>query len=416
MHGRERDTAVETARIYELLGRMYFYSNETLPIMYAILKFLNSTEKAGTSPELATAYSGMAVLAGLAGLHKLAETYVDRAITVAHEVNQPSNIITVSVVTGVYQVSVGKWDIVRSRTEEAQAICEQLGDYRQWNDCAALLSESAFLSGDLPYALRMHPLMLEDARRRGSPMPKRVGVVWGCGEQHPAGNGCGSPFPCSRRRCDSRSRSRMWLPNSIRTRNSPSPIITWAIGRRLSSCRKGIDPCGGDILTVYSLDVGFSAVAQVYFELWEEALRSPGGTLDPAAMKAGAERAIKLLRRFAGTFPIGKPFAMYYQGWYEALTGKHQAAVHTWRRGLEAALKYNLLYEEGLLRLKLGTSGAGRNTSHARSTFSPPWTLCVNCNAHARPGQPQCRYSAPVVNKGGISQTHPLERTGSTMN
>jgi hypothetical protein len=116
----------------------------------------------------------------------------------------------------------------------------------------------------------------------------------------------------------------------------------------------------GISFTVYSLDVGFSAVAQVYFELWEEALRSSGGTLDPASMKAGAERAIKLLRRFAATFPIGKPFSMYFQGWHEALTGKHEAAVNTWRRGLEAAIKYDLLYEEGLLRLKLGTSGAGR--------------------------------------------------------
>ena len=46
--------------------------------MYCILSFMNTAEKAGPSPELATSYAGMAVLAGLAQLHSLAETYVDR--------------------------------------------------------------------------------------------------------------------------------------------------------------------------------------------------------------------------------------------------------------------------------------------------------------------------------------------------
>ncbi|HUG33367.1 MAG TPA: hypothetical protein VMJ90_01255, partial [Anaerolineales bacterium] len=110
--------------------------------------------------------------------------------------------------------------------------------------------------------------------------------------------------------------------------------------------------------TVYSLDIGFSAVAQVYFDLWEQALRTPDGTIDQAAMKAGAKRAVKLLRRFAGTFPIGKPYALYFQGWYDSLTMKPLQALTAWRRGLEAARKYNLLYEEGLLRLRLGTAEA----------------------------------------------------------
>ncbi|HET8669193.1 MAG TPA: hypothetical protein VFM05_00805, partial [Candidatus Saccharimonadales bacterium] len=94
-----RNIALEVARLYELLGRMYFYSNETLPIMYTIVRFLNEAERAGPSPELASAYASMSVLAGFAQLHGLAETYVERALEVAKEVNQASNLITVYVVT-----------------------------------------------------------------------------------------------------------------------------------------------------------------------------------------------------------------------------------------------------------------------------------------------------------------------------
>ena len=45
---------------------------------------------------------------------------------------------------------------------------------------------------------------------------------------------------------------------------------------------------------------------------------------------------------------------MYYQGWYEWLTDKPQAAVRTWHKGLEAAQKLNMPYQEGLIRVKLG--------------------------------------------------------------
>ena len=104
--------------------------------------------------------------------------------------------------------------------------------------------------------------------------------------------------------------------------------------------------------TVYSLDVGFSAISYVYFSLWEQALRAG----QPADLyQASAERALKLLRAFQKVFPIGQAYARYYQGWYEELTGKPQLALKSWRQGLEAARKFNLLYEEAILRVKLGS-------------------------------------------------------------
>ena len=45
---------------------------------------------------------------------------------------------------------------------------------------------------------------------------------------------------------------------------------------------------------------------------------------------------------------------MHYQGLHEFLTGKHDAALKSWIKGLEAAKKFNLLHEEGLIRVRLG--------------------------------------------------------------
>ena len=65
-------------------------------------------------------------------------------------------------------------------------------------------------------------------------------------------------------------------------------------------------------------------------------------------------KSLKLLRGFEKVFPIGRPATPLYQGWYELLTGKSEAAIKFWKKGLEAAQKLNMPYEEGLLRLKLG--------------------------------------------------------------
>ncbi|HMD80114.1 MAG TPA: hypothetical protein VKE92_02330, partial [Anaerolineales bacterium] len=173
---REREVAIDVARLYELMGRIYFYSNESLPIMYCVLRFMNTAERAGPSPELASSYAGMAFLAGFTQLHSLAASYLDRALAVAKEVNQPSNLITVNVVTGVYELGVGKWDNVRAKGQEAQAICEQLGDSRQWGDSTELLGESALISGDLEYATNMLKNLLEAARRRRNPLQQGWGL------------------------------------------------------------------------------------------------------------------------------------------------------------------------------------------------------------------------------------------------
>jgi tetratricopeptide (TPR) repeat protein len=117
----------------------------------------------------------MAVLAGFTQLHSLADIYVDRALTIAEQVNQPSNLITVQVVTSVYQISVGKWEEIRVRAEKARLTCEQIGDYRQWGDSMDVLGESALISGDIGYAATILNRLLEDARQRRNPLQ----VCWG---------------------------------------------------------------------------------------------------------------------------------------------------------------------------------------------------------------------------------------------
>ncbi|MCK6538976.1 MAG: tetratricopeptide repeat protein, partial [Anaerolineales bacterium] len=357
--GREREVAIEVARLYELMSRVYFYSNETLPIIYVALRFLNEAEKAGASPELAVAYSSMAVLAGFAQLHNLAETYVARGIDVAEKVNQPSTLITVNVVTSVYQITVGKWDEVRARALKAKAICEELGDYRQWGDSTVLLAESALIAGDIQYALGIQRVLLKDARQRHNPLQQLWALFGVAANSIRLGNEA-EAIPL----LEEALRILEELPNFASSINTNAQLAL--AHHRLGNTEKALDYADRVLSftanlrpTVYSLDVGFTAVAEVYFELWEKALQKPDGTVDAVRMKYFAERAVKLLRAFKNVFPIGQPSLLYYRGWYEWLNGRRQGAVKLWRDGLEAARKFRMRYDEGLIHLKLGAALAG---------------------------------------------------------
>ena len=351
--GHEREVSLEMARLYELIGRMYFYANETLPIMYSILQFLNSAEKAGTSPELANAYSGMAVLSGFARLHPLAERYVERALTVAKEVNQPSNLITVGVVTSVYRVSVGQWDEVRKHVTESKRLCEELGDSRQWGDSTVLLAESAYLAGDIDYGLNLQKILLADARKRNSPLH----ILWGL-----AGVAANSV------RLGQEADAILMLeealqilekiPNRASSINTNAQLAlallkTGDTRKAKLHAAESLRLARGSSPTNYAMLIGFSAATEVYFTLWDETLRSRDGMFDAADLRTSAEEALTLLHSYKNVFPIGQAYFGYYKGWRESLTAKPTAAMKSWYKALEAAGKFHLKYEAGILRVKL---------------------------------------------------------------
>ncbi len=353
---KEREVAIEVARLYEFMTRVYFYSNETLPIIYTALRFLNEAERTGTTPERAIAYSSLAVLAGFAQLHQLAESYVERGISIAQKLNEPSNIITVNVVTSVYKITVGKWDEVRARTMEAKALCEQLGDYRQWGDSTILLAESALIAGDIQYSMNVERMLLEDARRRKNPLQQ----CWGLFGYSAISIRCGDEAKAIPM-LEEALQILEELPNFASSVNTNAQLalahlrlgdeeIALAFAARVLELNADRSP------TVYSLDIGFSAVAQVYFELWEKALQSPNAQAEAERFKGLASKAIKLLRGFKNIFPIGQAYLSYYEGWRHWLMGRTSVAVRSWQQGLGAAQKFSVLYEEGLIRIRLAAA------------------------------------------------------------
>jgi tetratricopeptide (TPR) repeat protein len=292
-------------------------------------------------------------------LHSLAETYARRGIAVSEKVNQIPNRITVSVVTGAYILTVGQWDEVRERVEEAKALCERIGDYRQWGDCMGMLGESAFIRGDLQYSMRIQQELLENARRRRSPLHQCWGLL-GVAVNNIRFGKEAEAIPMLEEALkildETPNRS-----SSIET-NGQLALAYLNIGedaRALESANRALEMAMGISPTVYSMNVGYAALAEIYFSLWEKSLQNPDGKADAAKYQDLAKKAIKLLRAFKNVFPIGKPELLYYQGWFESLTGKQNQALKTWNDALKAAEKYNMRYEQGLIYIKLAAAIKG---------------------------------------------------------
>jgi tetratricopeptide (TPR) repeat protein len=278
---------------------------------------------------------------------------------VAREVNLPSNLITVYVVTSAYLITVGKWEAVRRRAEEAKALCEQLGDYRQWGDATAMLGESAFIAGDTSYSMNLQRVLLEDARRRRNPL-HQCWALLGVAVNNIRWGKAADALPM----LEDALRILEETPNVASTieTNGQIALAYLRLGqddKALAHAEKVLNLSEKLSPTVYSMDIGFSGVADVYFELWEKALQDPTQKANADQLMALAEKSVKLLIAFQKVFPIGQAVTPVYQGWYEWLAGKRETAVKTLKRGLDAALKFNMAYEEGLIRLKLAAYSQG---------------------------------------------------------
>jgi tetratricopeptide (TPR) repeat protein len=227
-----------------------------------------------------------------------------------------------------------------------------------------LLAEAALISGDVAYALKTQHILLEDARRRRNPL-QQCWALFGVAANNIRRGEEATAIPMLEEALQILAE----LPNfasSVNT-NAQLALANLRIGQQekaLAFASRVLELASDISPTVYSLDIGFSAVAQVYFELWEKALQDASVRADAEQYKQLAEKAIKLLSAFRGMFPIGQPYLAYYDGWYQLLTGKRQKAIRTWQNGLQSAQRLCLLYEEGLLRTKLASylpEGAERN-------------------------------------------------------
>ncbi len=374
----KREILLETARIYSILGYIFYFANESLPTIYSTLRMLNLAERCGPSPELARAYANMCVSAGLVPLHRLAEAYGKQAFKVARSVDQLPNLVNASIVISAYKSGVGQWGVVREILDEALVICERIGDYRQWSECLGMLACCAIMEGDFARGIELGELILESARDQSNTLHQAWGMEW---------------LSLSHLRMGENAKASHLLEealtlladNAERTAEIENYGMLALARLRINQpleARQAADMASERIAqaglpSMYSMIIGYDGMTEVYLQLWEERLSEiPQMPSGQARLEQLAHQACKNMHAYKRAFPIGLPSAWLHQGRYDWLSGKQRVAHKAWRKSLAAAHRLAMPYDGGLAHYEIGrhlpTGDPNReeHLSQAVETFS----------------------------------------------
>lgn len=349
---------LEAARTYERLGEIHYWSNETLPAIYAALRTLNLAERAGPSPELARAYANMCLVAGFASLRSLAEAYSRRAQAVAQEAQHHPALAWVLELTGVYAIGVGQWAKAGDTLRQGALVAQQLEDRRRWEECTTALGDNSFFQGKFAESLKMWPDVLASARRRGDTQAQS----WGLAGQ------LRSLLALGDERTEQALTTLQTLESVVRddigsTDKINSYGVIALLYRRLgrpdlaqAAAEAGVKWIGRSSPTGYGIIHGYNNIAEVCLALWEkeEGLGAEGRESGSQNLKSTAWQVCQALRQYARAFPSGRPRAWLWQGLYEWLAGRPGRAYAAWRKSLAVAERLVMPYEQALALYEIG--------------------------------------------------------------
>jgi hypothetical protein len=156
--GQERSRAapelLDAARAYDHLLQIHYFEAAPLPLLHATLRTLNLAERAGPSPELASAYAN--TFAGLAlspGLRKYAPQYrarAERTLAAAPDAAVESYLCLLK---GLDHANMGRWTEGEPEILRAIELAERLGYRRRWEEAKSILAYNLGLRGKTEAAL-----------------------------------------------------------------------------------------------------------------------------------------------------------------------------------------------------------------------------------------------------------------------
>lgn len=346
-------TWLEAARIHERLGEVAYWSNQTIPTVYAALQTLNLAERAQPSPELVRAYASICIAAGFVSLDGLADTYRRRAMAAAESLHNRPAQVWVLELTGVHALGAGRWDQARQALSQAVAICDQIQDRRRWAECLAALNEVDYFQGKFGASLDVWPSIYASASRRDDPQARSWGLT---GQLR-------SLLALDRLDSDQASAALAGLEALLGERigavdEMGSYGIVAQVRLRLGQyglARQAIEAVmrhiGPAAPTVFSVIHGYISLAEVYMALWEAGRPDETGAGD---LGLAARQACQALHRYARVFQIGQPRAWLYQGRLEWQSGRPARAFRAWHKSLAMGQRLAMPYEQGLAHYQIG--------------------------------------------------------------
>ncbi|MBX2799713.1 MAG: adenylate/guanylate cyclase domain-containing protein [Myxococcales bacterium] len=323
------EVRMSATRAYQRLVETYWFACEPPRMMGSAISALNLCEPMGASPELARAYATLALATSGLRFDRLAERYASLASTTARGTGSPHAEAYVRFLATVYRIGHARWEEVAHDLQLSQQLFEQTSDHRLLGDARTVEGMSALYRGVFPEASGHFERVLETGRVQGN----RQHQVWGALGDAEAQLRLGHVEVASERMAEA-LRVLDWFPSPMERARATglAARIELAEGHRDEARTTALDAVQrlkrlGPPTSHYLLE-GYAGAAEVLLELG-----------------ASPRRAIALMRRYAGTFPIGEPRLAWLVARQHVARQRIGAARTALQGGLERAQALSMAYE-----------------------------------------------------------------------
>ncbi len=349
-----REDLLQLAGHYHDLAEVAYLNTESLAAFHCGFSCLNAAERAANSAErLAVGYSTICTLVGMLSLHRLAELYRRLADRMASKVDHQTTQAQVQLMIGLYKVGVGQWQEVRLRLDKGQRIFQRLGAHRLWGDTASVLAASLILEGSQRRAVELCESLYETFQR----LDNRLRRAWSrnylavatlrSGDAQAAAEFCEEVISLAADSPDG------WTQVIA---HGQLALARWQLGQ-LDAARAAAEVAREHIArtsppTVFSTLWGYQGCAEVYLELWAEAVANAAP--ERAELGQRVREMAGRLRTFSWVFPIGRPAARLFAGRVAWLGGRQRRALRLLRRSLVEAEELKMPFEQARAHAELG--------------------------------------------------------------
>jgi adenylate cyclase len=359
----QREILLQEASAYEALTESYYLASLPLHTVAAGVKSLNLAELAGPSPELARGYASFGALMGFVPLHGLAESYSQRAMQTAEASDNVAALAWVSMIRGIYETGIGKWDSASALFDNVVRINTRLGDERHAGDGTQLLASVAYFRGNFAESLQLVEGLYGSAVRRNDRRVQAEALRWK-GHCLLVLGKLQELQTCVNELEKLRSAG---TSGDVFNQTDVYALLA-AMHTRRGEKQKALDAIEEATRRAVKMPNSSSemileraTIAETYLRLWEmhgaESKSStgvPNNTTVVLQCRQGARKACKALGSLSRVFPIGQPFTWLSSGRCSYLEGNSAKANAAWTKSLAAAKQLQMLYAEGLAEYELG--------------------------------------------------------------
>ncbi len=343
--GRRPALAAEAALAAALQSQRYYFRGEVLPMLSSALFAVNLAEEAGVEVRVAEIYAQLAYVAGVSRLPGLARRYFRRAVDNAIATDDLQGLAGVRYREAAYHVGEGRWAEATVAGLRALELLERLANPQEIETVLAILGHADSCTARFAQNRERSERLLVSARTRANALHEAWGL-YTVGRNRLA---LGDPDAATG------LLEQAWVLLAATSDRASQMICRGLLA--LASLRRGdleraqveADAASaiarGRLPTVFPTGHGYAAMAETYLGLRERGVAG--------VARARVWEACARLWAYAMVFPIGLPVALVLSARANRLAGRRRLARGLAVRGLAAAQRLEMPYDEAMAHWEL---------------------------------------------------------------